>query len=86
MQLRREEEADADLVPVWAVQSQGGMNRWGAPYDWNPVFDEVLAKMIAGELDAAGALAAASQPPNVDFIPVSLQLGAKDRPVRERLS
>jgi hypothetical protein len=46
-------------VPVWAVQSQGGMNRWGAPYDWNPVFDEVLAKMIAGELDAAGALAAA---------------------------
>lgn len=53
------QEADADLVPVWAVQSQGGMNRWGAPYDWNPVFDEVLAKMISGELDAAGALAAA---------------------------
>ena len=53
------QEYDADLTPIWAVQSKGGMNRWGAPYDWNPVFDEVLAKMISGELDAAGAHQAA---------------------------
>jgi len=46
-------------VPVWTVQSQGGMNRWGAPYNYDPVFDEVINKMISGELDAAGALAAA---------------------------
>ena len=50
---------DADFVPVWAVQSQGGMNIWGAPYDWNPVFDDVVHKMISGEYDAAAALAAA---------------------------
>ncbi|MFN8623624.1 MAG: ABC transporter substrate-binding protein [Chloroflexota bacterium] len=53
------QEYDAQFVPIWAVQSQGGMNRWGTPYDWNPVFDEVLHKMISGELDAAAALAAA---------------------------
>jgi len=53
------QKQDADLVPVWAVQSQGGMNRYGTPYDWNPVFDEVLSKMISGEYDAAAAQAAA---------------------------
>jgi len=53
------QEYMSDLTPIWAVQSQGGMNRWGAPYDWNPVFDEVLAKMISGEYDAAAAHAAA---------------------------
>jgi ABC-type glycerol-3-phosphate transport system substrate-binding protein len=50
---------DAEFVPIWTVQSQGGMNRWGTPYDWNPVFDEVVSKIISGEYDAAAALAAA---------------------------
>lgn len=53
------QEYDAALSPIWAVQSTGGMNRWGAPYNWNPVFDEVIAKMISGEYDAAAAQAAA---------------------------
>ena len=47
------------LSPVWEAQSKGEMNRWGAPYDWNPVFDEVISKMISGEYDAAQAHQAA---------------------------
>lgn len=50
---------DAEFVPIWEAQQQGEMNRWGAPYDWNPVFDEVMNKMVAGELNAAQAQQAA---------------------------
>jgi multiple sugar transport system substrate-binding protein len=53
------QEWDSALVPVWQVQSQGSLNRWGTPYNWYPVFDDVLARIISGELDAAGAQAAA---------------------------
>lgn len=53
------QEYNAAMIPIWQVQSSGSMNRWGAPYDWNPVFDEVLAKMISGEYDAAAAHQAA---------------------------
>jgi ABC-type glycerol-3-phosphate transport system substrate-binding protein len=50
---------DASLVPLWAAQSQGSLNLWSTPYDYTPVFDDVLAKMVSGEYDAAKAQAAA---------------------------
>ncbi len=50
---------DAALVPVWAEQSKGSLALWSTPYDYSPVFDDVMAKMVSGELDAAGAQAAA---------------------------
>jgi len=57
--------ADPDVVkaqplqPVYAQQNKGGTNPWSTPYDTTPVFNEVIAKMIAGTLDGPGAHAAA---------------------------
>jgi ABC-type glycerol-3-phosphate transport system substrate-binding protein len=53
------QEYDAIFVPVWQVQSQGVLNRWGAPYQWQPVFGDVLTKLVSGEYDAAAAQKAA---------------------------
>ena len=46
---------DAEFIPLWEGQNTGVMNRWGAPYDWNPVFDEVLSRMISEGLSGAEA-------------------------------
>ena len=51
--------ANATKTPVWAAQSKGSLNLWSAPYDYTPVFDDVMAKMVSGEYDAAAAQAAA---------------------------
>jgi hypothetical protein len=47
------------LQPVYALQNKGNTNPWSTPYDTTPVFNEVIAKMIAGTLDSPGAHAAA---------------------------
>jgi hypothetical protein len=51
--------ANVNKVPVWAKQATGSLNLWSTPYDYTPVFDDVMAKMVSGSLDAAGAQAAA---------------------------
>ncbi len=51
--------ANATKTPVWAAQANGSLNLWSTPYDYTPVFDDVMAKMVSGQLDAAGAQAAA---------------------------
>jgi len=47
------------LQPVYTLQNKGQTNPWSTPYDTTPVFNEVIAKMISGEYDAAAAHAAA---------------------------
>ena len=48
--------ANATKVPVWAKQATGSLNLWSTPYDYTPVFDDVMAKMVSGSLDAAGTI------------------------------
>jgi len=47
------------LQPVYTLQNKGQTNPWSTPYDTTPVFNEVIAKMISGDYDAAAAHAAA---------------------------
>src|SRR5262249_11412028 len=47
------------LQTVYALQNKGATNGWSTAYDVQPVFNEVISKMISGEYDAAAAHAAA---------------------------
>ncbi len=57
--------ADPDVIkaqplqPLYAEQNKFQTDRWSSPYDLAPVFNEVVAKMIDGSLDAEKAWAAA---------------------------
>jgi len=51
--------ANVTKTPVWEAQAKGSLNLWSTPYDYTPVFDDVMAKMVSGEFDAAAAQAAA---------------------------
>ena len=52
--------ADPDVIkaqplqPIYAEQNKFQTDRWSSPYDLAPVFNEVVAKMIDGSLDAEG--------------------------------
>jgi len=43
------------FIPVWAEQSKGQVNLWSSPYDYAPVFDEVISKLSRGEFSAQQA-------------------------------
>jgi ABC-type glycerol-3-phosphate transport system substrate-binding protein len=43
------------LLEAYALQRQGSTALWPTPYDINPVFNEVISKMISGEMTAAQA-------------------------------
>jgi hypothetical protein len=47
------------LQPLYQAQNKFQTDGWSTPYDTNPVFNEVIAKMISGDYDAAKAHAAA---------------------------
>lgn len=47
------------LQPVYALQNKGATNPWSTPFDTDPVFNEVIAKMIDGTYTADAAHAAA---------------------------
>jgi ABC-type glycerol-3-phosphate transport system substrate-binding protein len=47
------------LLPAYEAQSKGQVDLWSTPYTYEPVFDDVISKMIKGELDAAAAHASA---------------------------
>jgi len=43
------------LLPAYAEQAKGQVDLWSTPYDYAPVFDDVVAKMIKGEYSAQQA-------------------------------
>jgi ABC-type glycerol-3-phosphate transport system substrate-binding protein len=47
------------LQPLYQVQNKFQTDNWSTPYDTNPVFNEVIAKMISGEYNAQQAQDAA---------------------------
>jgi ABC-type glycerol-3-phosphate transport system substrate-binding protein len=47
------------LLAAYALQNQGATSLWGTPYDTQPVFNEVINKMISGDYTADQAHAAA---------------------------
>ncbi len=47
------------LLAAFALQYQGVTNSWPTPYETQPVFNEVVTRMISGEYTAAQAQAAA---------------------------
>jgi len=47
------------LLAANALQDQGVTNPWPTPYDTQPVFNEVIAKMVSGDYTARQAQAAA---------------------------
>jgi hypothetical protein len=47
------------LLPAFAAQNKGSTALWPTPYTTEPVFNEVIAKMISGDYTAAQAHAAA---------------------------
>jgi len=49
------------LQPVYTEQNKFQTDPWSTPYDTTPVFNEVIAKMISGDYDAAKGHAAAVQ-------------------------
>lgn len=48
-------QAANPFVTVWAAQSQGQVNLWSAPYNYSPIFDEVISKLASGEFSAQQA-------------------------------
>ncbi|MDH4335467.1 MAG: extracellular solute-binding protein [Chloroflexota bacterium] len=47
------------LIPAHQAQAKGATNLWSTPYDYAPVFDDVVNKMIKGEYSAQQAQDAA---------------------------
>jgi ABC-type glycerol-3-phosphate transport system substrate-binding protein len=47
------------LIPIFQGQAAGSEDLWSAPYDYSPVFDDVMHKLVAGTYDAAAAQKAA---------------------------
>ena len=47
------------LLAAYSLQYQGATNLWPTPYDTQPVFNEVVSKMISGEYTAEQAHSAA---------------------------
>ena len=47
------------LIPAHAAQAKGVTNLWATPYDYAPVFDDVVNKIIKGEYSAQQAQDAA---------------------------
>ncbi len=47
------------LLPAHAAQAKGVSNLWSTPYDYAPIFDDVVNKMIKGEYSAQQAQDAA---------------------------
>ena len=43
------------LLPAYEAQSKGQVDLWSTPYTYEPVFDDVISKMIKGELTAEAA-------------------------------
>jgi ABC-type glycerol-3-phosphate transport system substrate-binding protein len=43
------------LIPAHAAQAQGVTNLWSTPYDYAPIFDDVVNKIIKGEYSAQQA-------------------------------
>jgi len=52
-------KAAQPLLPAHAAQAKGVTNLWSTPYNYAPVFDEVVNKMIKGEYSAQQAQDAA---------------------------
>jgi ABC-type glycerol-3-phosphate transport system substrate-binding protein len=50
-----EVQAKQVLLPAHAAQAKGVNNLWSTPYDYAPVFDDVVNKMIKGEYSAQQA-------------------------------
>ena len=47
------------LIPAHTAQAKGVTNLWSTPYNYAPVFDDVVNKMIKGEYTATQAHEAA---------------------------
>ena len=47
------------LIPAHAAQAKGATNLWATPYDYAPVFDDVINKIIKGQYSAQQAQDAA---------------------------
>ena len=47
------------LLPAYEAQSKGQVDLWSTPYAYEPVFDDVISRMIKGELTGAAAHEAA---------------------------
>ena len=47
------------LQPLYQAQNKFQTDPWSIPFDTNPVFNEVIAKMISGDYNAAKAHEAA---------------------------
>jgi ABC-type glycerol-3-phosphate transport system substrate-binding protein len=47
------------FIGVWAEQAQHQVNLWSAPYNYSPVFDDVITRLSRGEIGAQEALDAA---------------------------
>jgi hypothetical protein len=43
------------LLPAHAAQAKGVTNLWSTPYDYAPIFDDVVNKIIRGEYSAQQA-------------------------------
>jgi ABC-type glycerol-3-phosphate transport system substrate-binding protein len=43
------------LLPAYEAQSKGQVDLWSTPYAYEPVFDDVISKLIKGEYNAAQA-------------------------------
>jgi ABC-type glycerol-3-phosphate transport system substrate-binding protein len=43
------------LLPAHAAQAKGVTNLWSTPYNYEPIFDDVVSKMIKGEYSAQQA-------------------------------
>jgi ABC-type glycerol-3-phosphate transport system substrate-binding protein len=43
------------LIPAHAAQAQGVTNLWSTPYDYAPIFDDVVNRIIKGEFSAQQA-------------------------------
>lgn len=43
------------LLPAYEAQSKGQVDLWSTPYTYEPAFDDVISRMIKGELTAAQA-------------------------------
>jgi ABC-type glycerol-3-phosphate transport system substrate-binding protein len=54
-----EVQAKQYLIPAHTAQAKGVTNLWSTPYNYAPVFDEVVNKMIKGEYTATQAHEAA---------------------------
>ena len=43
------------LIPAHAAQAKGVTNLWSTPYDYAPIFDDVVNKIVKGEYSAQQA-------------------------------